>query len=230
MVGFGGGSSYIAFLAISDVPFILIPKIALICNIIVVLNSSFLYYKRKLVDWRVLLPIVASSAPMAFFGGLYKIGQGEFYFLLILSLILVAIKVLFIRPKEHSELIPLSLLRSIILGGGIGFISGIVGLGGGIFLSPILIFLGHLRSKHAAAVSCFFILINSLFGITGQIIKSDIQMQNLTEYIPLFLAVLIGGHLGARIGTSQKASFLFIQKSTGVLILLICLNLIRKFL
>jgi len=230
MVGFGGGSSYIAILALSEMDYQLIPKIALICNIIVVCSSSFFFYRRSLIEKKIFLPIVLSSAPMAFFGGLYPLSAKLFYYLLTLSLFLIALKILFFSPKVNKNLVPLKIVHAIIIGALIGLLSGLVGIGGGIFLSPILIAFRWARAKQAAAISCYFILINSFFGLIGQLIKGDILFNTIIEFSPLLLAVLIGGQLGIRIGAHENTSSYFVKKMTGVLILLISLNIFRNII
>ena len=229
-VGFGGGSSYIALLAASDLDYKLIPKLALVCNIIVVLSSSFFFYRKRLIKRNIFIPIIISSAPMAFIGGLYPISAWTFYSLLIMTLFLVSLKILLFNTNQLDERRELPINIALIIGGVVGLLSGLVGIGGGIFLSPILILGRWVRAKEAAAISCYFILINSIFGLMGQMYKGDIVFKELMSHWYLFLAVLIGGQIGIRLSTKDKTSNQIIEKSTGILILLISFNLLRKFL
>jgi uncharacterized protein len=138
-VGFGGGSSYLAILVFYALPFKETRLIALVCNIIVVTGGTFVFIKHKHVDWRKIIPVVATGVIMAFLGARMKLSQETFFILLGFSLIVAGI-LLWVKTRINAEMKEgkASYLRDAALGGSIGFLSGMVGIGGGIFLSPIL--------------------------------------------------------------------------------------------
>ena len=197
-VGFGGGSTYLALLLIWEVPYFIFPVIALSCNIIVVSGNCFNYIKAGNLNLKLLTPYLFGSIPLAYIGGSLLIEKNFFETLLFVVLIGAGILLLFnfksYDDKESSyRKIPLPL--SIFIGGLLGFISGVVGIGGGIFLSPILFLIRAGKPKHIVTAASLFILINSVFGIMGQLSKNNIFSETL-EYWYLLLAVLIGGQVG----------------------------------
>lgn len=226
-VGFGGGTSYIGMLALMSLPFEVIPKISLLCNILVVSGGCYQYFKSGLMKKSLILPFVISSVPMAFLGGYFPLTEKAFYILLTASLLLCGLRILFLKDRQQEEIQEPGIAVSIFTGGILGLLSGMVGIGGGIFLSPILINLGWARSKNAAAVASVFILVNSLSGIVGQFAKNPSFPETMT-YLPLFLAVIVGGQIGSRIGTHSKVSYSLIQKGTGILTLFISVRLLIK--
>ncbi len=229
IVGFGGGSSYIAILAAVGTPYEMIPKVSLICNIIVVTGGAYHAINQGHFNKKLITPFVLSSAPMAFLGGLVPVSEKTFFILLTSVLILCGLRLLFIKEITLTEVRPPSVILSIVLGAVLGGISGMVGIGGGIFLSPILINLGFSRSKEAAATASFFILVNSIFSLCGHLIKS-FEGINFEAYLWPFVAVFIGGQIGSRLGTGPKLSYRFVQRGTGVLTLIICVRLLLKTL
>jgi uncharacterized membrane protein YfcA len=197
-VGFGGGSTYLALLLIWDVPYQVFPIIALCCNIIVVTGNCFNYIKAGNINIKLLTPFLISSIPFAFIGGSLQIDKSFFEILLFTVLTLAGILLLlksksFDESKEINNNIPK--LISFLIGGSIGFVSGIVGIGGGIFLSPVLLLIKAGKTRHIATTASLFILINSLSGLVGQSTKGLI-FNEIYNYWPLFLLVLIGGQLG----------------------------------
>lgn len=228
-VGFGGGSSYIAILAASGVEYTLIPKISLMCNLLVVSGGCYHFIKKGHFNKTLTLPFVLSSVPLAFVGGLFPLTEKLFFLLLTTTLTLCGLRILFLRDKRINEIKTPGLLVSTLTGGTLGLLSGLVGIGGGIFLSPILINMGWARSKDASAVAALFIMLNSIAGLSGQFLKSS-TVPEIDFLIPLFLSVIIGGQIGSRIGTHEKISYNLIQKGTGVLTLFISLRLLLKHL
>lgn len=226
-VGFGGGSSYIALFAVAGVSYTLIPKLSLLCNLLVVTGGCYHYYRKGHFNKKLLLPFILSSAPMAFLGGVYPIKEKTFFILLIGTLLLCGLRILFISVKDESEIRPPSFPLALFTGGTLGLLSGMVGIGGGIFLSPIIIYMGWARSKDAAAVASAFIFLNSLAGLIGQFTK-EAALPEFQEYLPLFVAVILGGQIGSRLGTHSKTSYGWIQKGTGVLTLFIGIRLLLK--
>jgi len=198
-VGFGGGSTYLALLLIWDIPYFIFPVIALTCNIIVVSGNCFNYIRAGNLNFRLLIPYLIGSIPSAFIGGSLLIEKGLFEILLFLvlatagALLLLNFKSYDNNKEESYRKIPIPI--SISIGGVLGFISGVVGIGGGIFLSPILFLIRAGRPKHIVTVASLFILINSISGIIGQLTKNDV-LAELPNYWYLLAAVLIGGQLG----------------------------------
>ena len=197
-VGFGGGSTYLALLFIWGVPYFVLPIIALFCNIIVVSGKCFNYLRAGNLNLKLLIPYLIGSIPLAFIGGSLPIEKKIFELLLFLFLTIAGILLLFnfksYDDKEKSyRKVPLVI--SILIGGVLGFISGIVGIGGGIFLSPILFMIKAGRPKHIVTTASIFILINSLSGIIGQLTKNTV-LGEIQNYWFLLLAVLIGGQIG----------------------------------
>ena len=197
-VGFGGGSTYLALLLIWDVPYLIFPVIALFCNIIVVSGNCINYIKAGNINLKILTPYLISSVPLAFIGGSISIDKNFFEILLFIILALAGIMLLlkfksFDKKIESYNKIPK--IVAILIGGTIGFISGVVGIGGGIFLSPILLLVRVDSAKNIATAASLFILINSISGLTGQFTKTSV-INEVYSYWPLFLFVLLGGLLG----------------------------------
>ena len=190
-VGFGGGSTYLALLLISGVPYFIFPMIALSCNIIVVSGNCFNYIRAGNLNLRLLIPYLIGSMPLAFIGGSLPIEKKLFEILLFLVLTIAGILLLlnfrsYDDKEESYRKIPI--IISILIGGVLGFISGVVGIGGGIFLSPILFLIKAGRPKHIVTTTSLFILINSLSGIVGQLTK-NVVISEIPNYWFLLLAV-----------------------------------------
>ena len=197
-VGFGGGSTYLALLLIWDVPYLIFPVIALFCNIVVVSGNCFNYIKAGNINVKILTPYLISSVPLAFVGGSLSIDKDFFEILLFIILTLAGIMLL-LKFKSFDEKIEvykkIPKIMAILIGGTIGFISGVVGIGGGIFLSPILLLVRVDSTKNIATAASLFILINSISGLAGQFTKTS-TINEIYSYWPLFLLVLLGGQLG----------------------------------
>ena len=197
-VGFGGGSTYLAILLIWGVPYTIFPVIALVCNIIVVSGNSINFIRSKNININLLFPYLIGSIPFAFIGGSITIDKSLFEILLFCVLLVAGIFLLIESKsfnKEQIKINQIPKLLSISIGSIIGFMSGLVGIGGGIFLSPILFLIKAGYPIHIASSASLFILINSIFGIAGQLTKDQVLDQVIT-YWPLFLSVLIGGQIG----------------------------------
>tara|TARA_B100001059_G_scaffold223693_1_gene248951 strand:- start:928 stop:1674 length:747 start_codon:yes stop_codon:yes gene_type:complete len=197
-VGFGGGSTYLALLLIWDVPYYIFPIIALLCNIIVVSGSSFNYVRAGNHNFRLLIPFLTGSIPLAFIGGSLILEKEIFEFLLFLVLSIAGL-LLLIKNKSYEDddtkVKKLNIFISLFIGSVLGLISGIIGIGGGIFLSPILFLLRADKPKNIITTAALFILVNSFSGILGQLTKENV-LSEIIFYWPLFLAVLIGGLFG----------------------------------
>ena len=197
-VGFGGGSTYLALMLIWDIPYYIFPVIALICNIFVVSGNSFNYIKAGNLNLKLLLPYLIGSIPLAFIGGSLQIDKNLFEIFLFIVLSIAGI-LLLINFKSYddneSSYRDIPILISILIGGILGFVSGVVGIGGGIFLSPILFLIKAAKPKHIVTAASLFIFINSISGVIGQLTK-NIVLSDISNYWYLFLVVIIGGHIG----------------------------------
>ena len=197
-VGFGGGSTYLALLLLWDVPFYIFPIIALSCNIIVVSGNCINYTRAGNLNIKLLAPYLVGSIPLAYIGGSLEIDKGIFEILLF-TILIIAGFLLLINFKTYNDdeknYRKIPLLFAVLVGSLLGFISGVVGIGGGIFLSPILFLLRAAKPKHIVTAASVFILINSLSGILGQLSKNEI-LEQILNYWPLLLAVFIGGQIG----------------------------------
>ena len=197
-VGFGGGSTYLALLLIWNVPYYIFPVIALVCNIFVVSGNSFNYIKAGNLNLKLLVPYLVGSIPLAFIGGSLPIEKDlfEIFLFLVLSFAGLLLLINFKSYDDENKIyrnIPIFI--SILIGGILGFVSGVIGIGGGIFLSPILFLIKAGKPKHIVTAASLFILINSISGIIGQLTKS-VVLSDISNYWYLFFAVIIGGHVG----------------------------------
>ncbi len=217
-VGFGGGSSYLAILALMAIDFYLIRSTALLCNIVVVSVGTFIFYKEGKLDFKKSWPLIISSVPLAYFGGLWPIRQEMFFILLGITLVLVAI-VLWLQPEKNTARSNPkydTVLFKVFIGGALGLLSGLVGIGGGIFLSPILHFIHWGEAKKISAIASFFILVNSIGGLAGQMQKhASIDWRFM---LPLLVSVFIGGQVGSRLG-AKKFNPVYVKRITALLIL-----------
>ena len=197
-VGFGGGSTYLALLLIWEIPYYILPVIALGCNIIVVSGNSINYIKAGNLNLKLLTPYLIGSVPMAFIGGTLEIEKNIFEVLLFFVLLVSGLLLLFnfkSYDDNENKYKEVKYIYSLFIGSIIGVLSGVVGIGGGIFLSPILFLLRAGLPKHIVTTSSIFILINSFAGIIGQLTKSYV-LNDIIEYWYLLFFVLIGGQIG----------------------------------
>ncbi|HSQ44670.1 MAG TPA: sulfite exporter TauE/SafE family protein [Ginsengibacter sp.] len=219
-VGFGGGSSYLAILALYALPFKEMRLIALVCNIIVVTGGTIIFIKNKQVNWNKILPLTLISVPMAFLGATVKLSQNTFFIILGFSLIVAAvllwIKTRQIVSEDINSADKNTYVKDGLLGGLIGLLSGMVGIGGGIFLSPLLNLIRWDTPKKIAATASVFILVNSVGGIAGQLTNLPPSF-NFTRVILLCIAVFLGGQLGSRMG-AVKFNPMVIRRMTAVLV------------
>ena len=197
-VGFGGGSTYLALLFIWGIPYYIFPIIALFCNIIVVSGNSINYIKSGNLNLKLLTPYLFGSIPFAFLGASIPIKKEIFEISLFFVLIIAGIFLLIESKSFNKNQIKIKYIPKILsisIGSVIGFTSGIVGIGGGIFLSPFLFLMKAGYPRHIATTASLFILINSIFGVAGQLTK-NIVFDEFLNYWLLFIVVFIGGQIG----------------------------------
>ncbi len=227
-VGFGGGSSYLALMA---QPFFgLLPETirpaALLCNIVVVTGGVIIFYREGKLSWKEIWPFLIASVPMAIVGGFWKLNDTTFFILLGFTLLVAAI-FLWIKPSTGNGK-PLSTSSQIAVGGGIGLLSGLVSIGGGIFLSPVLHLINWAEAKKISALASAFILANSIGGLIGQVVSGTHSL-DWKFILPLLLAVLVGGQIGSRLG-SKTFNSIYIRRITAILIFVTAINILKDHL
>ncbi|MBC7688007.1 MAG: sulfite exporter TauE/SafE family protein [Aquabacterium sp.] len=197
-VGHGGASGYLALMAIFSVAPEVMKPTALLLNLFVSLTSFIQFYRGKHFLWKIFLPLALASVPMAFIGGLLVVDGSVYKKLLGLLLLIPVIRFLFFSNTPASELKKSSPVLSVFIGGTIGYLSGLIGIGGGIILSPVLLFLKWTDQKQTAAISALFIFVNSLSGLAGQLIKGIQFNANMVWYVAIaFTGGLLGAYFGA---------------------------------
>jgi len=226
MVGFGGGSTYLALLALFGVSYTYIPSTALICNIIVVSGGCYFFIKEKHFKLKYVLPFLITSMPLAYLGGSLEINKNTFFLLLALSLLIASARMFLSDNKFKREQ---NVSTKAIWGFGLpigallGFLSGVTGIGGGIFLAPVLYLLGWTKAKTVAASASFFILVNSLAGLSGQFYKNSFTI-DWELILPLAIAVFIGGQIGSRL-SAKNLSLTLLKRLTASLVLFVSLRI-----
>ena len=224
--GFGGGSSYLAILALTGLAYTEIRATSLLCNIIVVTGGTYLFHQNKLIDWKKILPLILVSMPMALVGGWLKISEGLFFVLLGVSLLLAAVLMLIVKRNNSEQEIATQIhfKRNILFGSSIGFLSGIVGIGGGIFLAPLLHLTNWGTSKKIAATASVFILFNSIFGLIGQGLNDSFSINYALTSV-LLISVFLGGQIGSRL-SANLMSQIWVKRITAVLIAFVGLRIL----
>lgn len=225
-VGFGGGSSYLAILSLFITDFNTIRTHALLCNIVVVTIGCIIAYRKGFLSLKKAIPYTIFSVPAALWGATFKLSQKSFFLLLSGALILSAVALFFqvVRPVKPLEDRKKVLVRSVPLGAALGFLSGMVGIGGGIFLSPVLNLLNWEDTKKIAGIAGFFILVNSIGGITGLAISGTVPV-SLPFTACVIGAVMVGGFAGSII-SMKLFDALVIKRLTAVLILVVGIKLL----
>ena len=225
-VGFGGGSSYLAILALTGIAFTQIRSIALLCNIMVVSGNVYLFYKQNQLEWKKIIPLVSLSIPLSYLGGYLKINQKLFFIALGFTLCFAAITMWFSkkRTKKNNKEYNYNFIKNTCIGGIIGFISGMVGIGGGIFLAPFLYLTNWSTPNKIAATASFFILVNSFAGLFGQFSNPNFEI-NWSFSLILLFTVFIGGQLGNKI-SNRYFTPIQLKKATSILIVLVSLRIL----
>ncbi len=197
--GFGGGSTYNALLSLAQFDYRLLPVISLACNIVVVSGSVIRFGRAGVMPWRRALLLALIAAPLAFLGGLTPIKQATFLLILGLSLVGAGLA-LFVPRAGEADTARGRLARFAPLAAApLGYLAGLVGIGGGIFLAPLLHLTRWASARQIAATTSLFILVNSIAGLIGQLSKNggDRFGEALSGALPLLMAVVLGGQLGS---------------------------------
>ena len=227
-VGLGGGSSYTALMAITGVSYLLIPTISLILNLFATSVGSFNFIRKKHARSNLILPFFVGSIPLSYLGGSLKLPMEMFYWTLLISLVFVAVRIYVVENTALAIHIgnTRKIIFSFIAGCVLGFVAGTVGIGGGIYLVPLIIILGLGTPKEAAACGVVFVWANSLSGL---IARFQYHVIDPKAFLPLIAAVTIGGFLGSFIGSSKLSSKVM-EKWLGGIIIVAILFLARKIL
>ena len=229
-VGFGGGSSYLAILALTGLAYVQLRAISLLCNIVVVSGGTYIFAKNGHYNWKKVVPLVALSIPFAFLGGYLEINKTIFFIVLGFTLIFAAVSMC-ISKHMIGEAVKSTKFRSKFkdggIGGFVGFISGMVGIGGGVFLAPFLHLTNWDTPKRIAATSSFFILVNSLAGLLGQLQNPEFYFEPNIAFV-LMITVFFGGQIGSRL-SAGKISPLVIKRTTALLIAFVGIRILLKY-
>lgn len=223
-VGFGGGSSYLAIMSLFLTNFYEIRSTALILNICVVTIGTLIFIRNKVFDIKLFWPFLVSSIPLAYFGAQLRLSQQVFFLILGTSLILsgLAMMLRYIKAKLKSE--EFSLVKKLSLGGSVGFLAGVSGIGGGIFLSPTLNLLNWANPRTVASLASVFILVNSISGLIGLTVAGTFEL-DMNLIWKLILAVVIGGSIGSYL-SNKKFNLRFLGGLTAVLVIYVGLRLV----
>lgn len=226
-VGFGGGSTYNALLVLAEIDYRILPSIALVCNLIVVSGGTYRFARAGHVDLKCVLPWIIASVPAAWLGGYMDISETMFVGLLGFSLFVAGMRMLWAKEYNQKLFIKQYRFVPLVFGSGLGLLAGMVGIGGGVFLAPILYLLHWDTPKKIAATCSIFILVNSAAGLVGQLAKlSDMEQAiSIENYWMLFFAVFIGGQIGSYVG-AKRLNPNILRFMTALLILYVAVRLI----
>ena len=197
-VGHGGASGYLALMAIFSISPDVMKPTALLLNLFVSLTSFVQFYRGKHFNWRIFLPFAITSVPMAYVGGLITVDDNLYKKILGVLLIIPIARFLFFANIKVDEIKRSNVILSLVVGAAIGFLSGLIGIGGGIILSPVLLLLKWTDMKQTAAISALFIFVNSLSGLAGQLQKGISFSADMYLYVAV---AFIGGICGAYFGS-----------------------------
>lgn len=221
-VGHGGASGYLAVMGLfSFAPSVMKPT-ALVLNILVSAVAFTFYYRAKLFKWNLFYPFALSSIPFSFIGGYIKIDTAIYKVLLGIILLFSIIRILFFFKKDTIVIKPINIYKALFIGTVIGLLSGLLGIGGGIILSPVILLLGWSTIKETAAVSALFIFVNSIAGFFGFLTQGG----NLPiDLLPIIGVVFVGGIFGGYLG-SKKFDFQVLRYVLSLVLLIASIKLI----
>lgn len=220
-VGHGGASGYLAVMALLAISPTVTRPTALILNLFVASIAFIQFYRAKHFDWKIFLPFAAASVPFAFIGGMIHLPTTVYKIILGVTLMLAAIR-LAINMKSEIEPRAPKIWICLLVGAVLGLVSGLVGVGGGIFLTPILLLMNWTETKKAAGISALFILVNSISGLLGN--YAQVLQLSASVFVWIFAAI-IGGIIGATLG-SKKFNSMILRRVLAVGLLVAGLKLI----
>ncbi len=214
-VGHGGASGYLALMALMGIETQFMRSTALTLNLFVSIVAFISYYQKGYFKYKILLPFVISSVPMAYIGASLPVDPKVYKIILGIFLLIATLRML-LKPAEGKKIIPFSFWLALAIGAVLGFFSGMIGIGGGIILTPVLVILGWANLKEAAAVSALFIFLNSFSGLAGVI-------QNGYHLIPdFYIWVIVGisaGLAGSWFGSSKLSTNALRYVLSGILLM-----------
>ena len=214
-VGHGGASGYLALMALFSFPEVFMKPVALVLNIFVAGVSFWFFRKHQHFKWKLFYPFAIASIPFAFLGGYIQVEAGLYKQILGVFLILAILRMLNLLGKPKQEVKENNIFFALLFGAGIGFFSGMIGIGGGIILSPLILLLGWGTVKQTAAVSALFIFVNSLSGLIGFTMSEGEIPLIAYKLIPV---VILGGSLGAFYGSKKSSAKLLTYFLATVLV------------
>jgi uncharacterized membrane protein YfcA len=221
-VGHAGASGYIAVMALMGLSSDVIKPTALVLNIVVALITSIQFYRAGHFSWSLFWPFAITSVPLAFVGGSLGLPLHVFEFLIGATLLFSSVRFLFEPTSDTKTVVGPNMGTSLLVGAVIGLLSGLTGVGGGIFLTPVLLLLGWAKTQQAAAISAPFILVNSIAGLAGHLSS----VQHIPAGIPfLILAVVCGGFIGSHLG-SRRLRVVQIRRVLAVVLIIAGIKLL----
>lgn len=223
-VGHGGASGYLAVLSLFAIAPAIMSSTSLILNVLVATTSLIAYYRAGHLSMKLAGPFMFLSIPAAFAGGLLHISDRTYFLILALVLLAAAFRLGISLPSSSAEgpNKNVNFFASLAIGGAIGLLSGVVGVGGGIFLSPMLLLMRWADPKRTSAVSALFIVVNSLAGLGGRFLRGGLE---LGDFIPFIIAAFLGGVVGSYYG-ANKLSGLVLRRLLAVVLVLAAVKLI----
>ena len=224
-VGLGGGSSYTALLAIFGASQATIPMVSLTLNVLVTTVGSIVFLSQRHARLRLIAPFLISSIPMAYVGGMLHLPKMLFYLVLVISLVFAAMRIYFPKKTKPLELDDRGkFFLALGCGAVLGLIAGIAGIGGGVYLVPLILILGLGTAKEAAACGAFFIWVNSMAGLAARLQYNSID---LVPYMPLIIGAVAGGMAGSMMG-AKRFNPQTMQKILGTVLVVAIFFLGRK--
>jgi uncharacterized membrane protein YfcA len=220
-VGHGGASGYLAVMAFLAVAPEITRPTALVLNVFVASIAAFQFYRAGYFSWKTFLPFAATSIPFAFLGGMIQLPTTAYKIILGLVLIFAAVRLAW-KFTTDAEVKEPKIWLALIIGGVIGLLSGLVGVGGGIFLTPVLLLMNWSETKKAAGVSALFILVNSISGIAGNYEQVTKLPSNVWFWIA---AAVVGGIIGSTLG-AHRFNSLMLRRVLAVVLLFAGVKLI----
>lgn len=221
-VGHGGASGYLAVMAFLAVAPEVTRPTALVLNLFVASIAAFQFYRAGFFSWSLFWPFAVTSIPFAFIGGMIKLPTNVYKIVLGLVLLCAAFRLAWKFASDNKEVQPPQIWMALIIGAAIGLLSGLVGVGGGIFLTPILLLMHWSETKTAAGISALFILVNSASGLAGNYQQVSVLPQNVWFWIA---AAVAGGIVGSMLG-AKKFDSLTIRRVLAAVLLFAAVKLI----